>query len=100
MRPEVDLIDSHHFSSAGSAQLVHSLPKRVRLRLASEDFRYGRRLEARLRTHPAVTSVSWCGPIRSLTVRFDPSLGLDQLLESLPDEEACMQGDVPPPGLP
>jgi hypothetical protein len=85
MRPEVDLIDSHHFSSAGSAQLVHSLPKRVRLRLAPEDFRYGRRLEARLRTHPAVTSVSWCGPIRSLTVRFDPSLGLDQLLESLPD---------------
>src|SRR5262245_22151563 len=81
-------------------EVVHSLPGRIRLRLAPKDGRYGPWLAETFAGHPAVATVRWSQPNRSLTVGFDPAWTLARLAEGVqpgpPREQAPRERERPP----
>jgi hypothetical protein len=100
MRPDMQHVDlPNGLQFTYPARLAHRLPGRVRLRLEPADVPNGRRLAARLRSHPSVSSAVWSEPNRSLTVQFDPTLCLPELFDSLPAKSSRAPRETDSAGL-
>jgi hypothetical protein len=67
-------------------RVVHSLPGRVRLRVAPESADRGEELARRLAGHPDVRSTRWTPAARSLTVEFDPGVSFTDVVSLIPSE--------------